>query len=697
MFKRIRLQPVIFTAFEAGVIGLFFIQALRLLIGLIYSRVAGATALSALDPAIIPPGTPIPADPQTLTGEITLLGYLLALPLVALLIGQFRIVIIAAVILTALGRAFLIPAEGFPSLPAAGLVVMGGLLYIALIARHRLRSLPYFFVLGFAADQLLRAVGNTLDPSWSVGYREIQFAFSGAVIVLSLLLVVWETRRATRPRDTNEGEALAPPENGLIPLWGAVGLGGLLFLELALLALPNAVAARGDLDYTTVTPFLVAATLLPIIPAVRGQARAFMELFEGSTRGWLWLLVTILVILLGLRVSGLGAALIIAQFLLSMAWWWIGRPKAARERSFAGLWLIFSLLVFIGFVTADNFTYEYAFVRDLGGNLRFLNDVIPPLLRGFRDLGFAVILLAVFLALLPMIQMRRRIAWYGGSTFGTVITILIVAAASAGAAYAARPPIILDVRNAEQVRVGTYNIHGGFSEFYAYDLEAVAAAIQQSGSNIVMVQEIERGRLTSFGVDQPLWLGRRLGMDGRFFATNEGIQGLAVLSNIRIAFDDGVLLPSLGAQTGVQRVQITPSADSVITVYNTWLSPLLEIDEQDQTLGIQEQDQARQLNALFGVVAAHHPNGILGRTVIGGTFHNVPDSDLLQQMRVAGFIDPFAGYPLELGATFVRFGLPRARFDYLWLRNLPLGEGVNVSQSTASDHRLAYAAVQINR
>jgi len=688
MLKRLNLFPLL-TALEAGVIGLFFIQALRLLIGLLYSNIGGATVLSGIDPAAIPPGTPVSADPTTVTNQVTLLAYLLALPLASLLIGQFRIMVLMAVIIVAIGRA-LMPGASFETLmPAAALTVTGGLLYIALIVRHRLRALPYFFVLGFSADQVFRAIGNTFDPSWSPAYREIQVGLSVGVGVLSLILLLLETRRA---RMSVDGGSHVSPDYGLLPFWGAVGLSGALFLELALLALPNAVAGRGDLDYTILAPFLVAATLLPVIPAVRGAARNVIGTFDGGTRGWLWLLMIVLALVIGLRVGGFGAVLVLAQFLISMTWWWVGRPKAARERNLGGVWLLFSTILLGLLIGADNFTYDYAFVRDFVGDFRFLNDVIPPLLRGFRGLGIGVILLAAFIALLPMIQTRRRVPWTGGTPVGSIAGVVLVAAVSASAAYAARPPLV--AQDIDEFRIATYNIHSGYGEFYDYNLEAIAQTIEASGATVVLLQEIDAGRLTSLGVDQPLWLARRLRMDRRFFPTNEGLQGLAVLSRIPIAYDDGNLLPSIGVQTGVQRVQIQPQPGVVVTLYNTWLSPLLEVSASESQVSLQEQDQNAQLNALFGVVAAHHPNGILGRTVIGGTFNNVPDSELLAQMRIAGFQDPFSDYPIELGATFVRTGLPRARFDYLWLRNLQ-SFGINVQPNSASDHRLAVVGITL--
>jgi len=194
--------------------------------------------------------------------------------------------------------------------------------------------------------------------------------------------------------------------------------------------------------------------------------------------------------------------------------------------------------------------------------------------------------------------------------------------------------------------------------------------------------------LTSFGVDQPLWLARRLGMDTRFFPTNEGLQGLAVLSNVEIVFDDGVLLPSGGNQAGLQRVQIRPD-QGVITLYNTRLEFLLEAGD-GRTVEEQEQEQQRQLNEIFTILSSRHPDGNLGRMVIGGTFNNIPTSPLADQMRAAGFVDPLAGLPIELNSTLWRIGYPRVQLDYLWVwRRSLVSLGAQTINTAASDHRMA--------
>ncbi len=687
MLKRLHYLTIL----EAGFTGLFFIQAVRFLIGMLYSRVAGASAVSALQAAQTPITGPA-VDPALVTTEVTFLLYMIALPLFTLILGRIRPLIVVAAAAVAIGRLLMMPLGILTPTGAAALALGAGLAYIALIARYRAQMIPYMFILGFAADQLFRAVGNTRDLSIQPGFRDIQIGLTVVAILVSLLAYMGERRRAR-----GEEEEYSP-DYGLLPLWGAVGLSGLLYLELALLALPNAVAARADTDYTTIAPFVLLATILPLIPAVRGRARAFVGVFDGNVRGWLWMLLIALLIVFGTRLHGIvaGAALVLAQFFVSMIWWWLIRPRSERQRSFSGLWLVFGVALFALLVLGDNFTYEYAFVRDLTGDFAFLNTVVPPLLRGFRGLGLELLLLAVFLAALPMTQTQRRIPWNGSpSLWLSLGTFVVVIVATIGAAVAVRPPVVQGVRGIDEMRVATYNIHGGYDEFYNSDLEAVAHAIQESGANVVLMQEVDAGRLSSFGVDQSLWLARRLGMDRRFYATNEGLQGLAVLSNIQIAFDDGHLLDSLATQTGVQRVQVLPDPDTVVTLYNMWLSPLLEL-ANGQTIEDQEQDQQRQLNEIFAVYVRQACSASLGRTIIGGTMHNVPDSPLVEQMRNAQFSDPFAGLPLELSATFVRTGFPPARFDYLWTCNLP-SSGAIVLPDAPSDHRLAVAGLLLSR
>jgi endonuclease/exonuclease/phosphatase family metal-dependent hydrolase len=262
-------------------------------------------------------------------------------------------------------------------------------------------------------------------------------------------------------------------------------------------------------------------------------------------------------------------------------------------------------------------------------------------------------------------------------------------------AVVARAPIVQPVFGINNIRIGTYNIHSGFNEFFDLNIEEVALNITKSGASVVLLQEVEVGRLTSFGIDQALWLGRRLGMDVRFYGTNEGLHGLAVLSRVPIVFSDGISVTSIGQRTGLQRVQIQPD-EGAITLYNTWLGILLDGTSVEE----QEREQQQQLNVIFAIIDNHIQKdygGQLGRAILGGTFNNVPNSPLIQKIQNTNFNDTFAGSNLLNSATLVRTGI-RARVDYLWLweQTLP-SNGNGVIESSASDHRLAFVEVLLRR
>lgn len=721
MFSRLRPLTQIL---EMSLVGLFFIQSLRFLIGSLYSHVASATLVTVYPPNTIDPSLPGVVLPEMLNDALIALGVVLALPVLMVVFGRFKVMFFPVVGLIVAGRVLMVaPAATLDPIIAAELVVGAGLAYIALLVSHRARLVPYFFVLGFAADQLVRAIGNTLDPAIApqlfnltfvvdsdttlyLDFFTIQVILSVITLIVTLLNLLPKRYRRDDAEDASAKSASSvDPDRGLMSIWGAIGLGGLLFLQISLLALPNALAGRTNSDYTLFVPIVMVATLLPLVPLIRVRLRKFISPFDSNMRGWVWLIIIALLIVVGLRIPSItiagsgslpigGVLLAAAQFAVSAMWWWLVRPRGEREQNFAGLWLVITVFVFALLVVSDLFTYEYAFVRNFAPPLDGLNEVVPPLLRGFRGLGLGIILLAAFFAALPMIRSTRRVPWMSSTPAEALGSLIAIVGFASLSAFAARPPQVQPYINQDTITIGTYNIHAGYSEFFNYDLEAIARTIQQSGANVVLLQEVEAGRLTSYGVDQTLWLARRLGMDRRFFPTNEGLQGLAVLSQIPIVFDDGVLLPSIDQQTGLQRVQIQPD-EGAITIYNTALGLLLT----GETLEEQEANQRQQLNTILATIEGHIQNdygGQLGRALLGGTFHNVPSSPLMQTLTQTGFVDPFAGTNVELFATIRRANLPPARYDYIWLWGQALrASGINVLQSNASDHMIVFVGVTV--
>ncbi|MFZ4827169.1 MAG: endonuclease/exonuclease/phosphatase family protein [Phototrophicaceae bacterium] len=669
-----------FTILEATLVITFLIQALRFMIGAYYGRIAGLSITSQLPmetlQQLVSPGLVLP---QQVLQELTILLIALLFPLLAIILGRMRFMMSVVAILTASFRVLML---GNPLLspPASSALTVGmGLLYFAYLIRHRVKIVPASWLFAITLDLLIRAIGNTLDPTWSSTFFYPQLGLLGVICLVAIL---------------NLFNRIDGKQTGLLNTWSGMGLGTLVFLEITLLSSPNAVSAWSNVPFNISVPVLVGATLLPLLPNIRQGLRQLFGFFDPSVRGWIMMLAICFALVIGNRIDGWVGLIGLAsgQLLVSSLWWWYVRPKADKEFSLSGLWIVGGLIVFAIFFALDLFTYEYAYVRDFADpRLSLLNDSLIPSLRGMRGLGLPIALLAALMATLPMIQSHKRHAWQVEATqLDSLLLFVLIALVVGVASYVARPTVIRPLSNTDNVRVGTYNIHGGFNEFFHFDLEAIAQTIEASGADIVLLQEIEAGRLTSYGVDQPLWLARRLKMDVRYFPTNEALYGLAVLSKAEIVFNDGILLPSVGQQTGLQRVQvrIRPNDNtSIITLYNTWLGLLID-SIGSKSLNEQEQDQQQQLNGIIAQIQSHHPDRVLGRTVLGGTFNNVPDSPLIASVRSLGFADPFDGAPLERSATLVRLGI-QARVDYLWLYP-NLFDGNGRMPNPASDHRLAF-------
>ena len=85
----------------------------------------------------------------------------------------------------AVGRALMVSSSPISVTMAAAMVLGGGLLYLAMLIRSRAQILPYFFIVGFGADQIFRAFGNTSDPSILPDYLGIQLVLSLVTIAMA--------------------------------------------------------------------------------------------------------------------------------------------------------------------------------------------------------------------------------------------------------------------------------------------------------------------------------------------------------------------------------------------------------------------------------------------------------------------------------------------------------------------------------
>src|SRR5687768_12835626 len=195
MRSRLRLRPQQLYILEAALVGVFFVSALRFLIGMLYSQIGSASITLGLDPAALPTDIPGVVSAGTVQSEVSLLVYMLVLPLLTLLFGRIKWLIVAAVILAAAGRVLMIAGTTITPTTGAAMAVGGGLLYLALMVRHRAQVIPYFFIFGFGIDQIFRAAGNTLDPSWSPNYLNSQAGVSIATVALAIVTILAQGRQ----------------------------------------------------------------------------------------------------------------------------------------------------------------------------------------------------------------------------------------------------------------------------------------------------------------------------------------------------------------------------------------------------------------------------------------------------------------------------------------------------------------------
>lgn len=706
----LQLRRDFLRSLEAGFVGLFLIQAVRFVYAGLYARANSADLVErAADRAALG-GVPGVVELATVQNEIVALAALLLLPVLALVIGRWRASLPFAVILVALGRSLAIQTPDVEVL-AGSLVIGAGLLYMALVIIRRPSFFPVMVLAGLAGDQLIRALGDTRDHSWQsgtvldvAGYFTvgIEIVISLAAIILIFLSIgLWFVERAE-----SRAEGYTPGPRGVLNIWGALALGGILFLELTVLGLPNVVARWSGVDYAGIVPWMLAATTLPLVPEIRAGAGRFAGMFDGVWRGWLWLLLLGLLIVVGRRYDGIpsAVALALAQFVVGLTLWWLVQTGAPRH-NLTALALPFAVVTFGLLMAGEYFTYDYAYVRDFDPPY----DSVDEFLRAFREMGLALALIAALLAAIPMILARRRIPWRGGRASYSFLSLLLIVAASAGGAAAAMGNGVRRPASADCLRVATFNIHGGYSQFFDPSLEHVADLIEVNGADVVLLQEVETGRMTSYGVDQVLWLARRLGMESIFFPQNEELQGLAVLSRVPIDRSQGLLLPSEGNQAAALHVVLDPerlvsdpdaAALGGLHVYNAWLGfRLAERDGQPIPEG--EQDQNRQMRVLLDWIATAHGPDWTDRILLGGTFNFAPDSPLYRVLRMdnltnPGIVDPFASLRSDEAMTVFLVNGTAARYDYLWTFNLPLiGMAIDHSPEAAraSDHRPAIVAV----
>ena len=196
---------------EASSVILFFIQSLRVIFsvmfGIIYDQVFA--------------GSP---NAWLAISNLLLLAAFIAPALVRRNAGRYDLAFWAG--LASVGRVLLTLNDAAVRFWSALVLIAAGGLYLGLLYKKGWPFILPGLSIALVCDQFLRLAGNTYDISLRPGWLPVQILWAIGLFLIS----IWLSRQPL------EGERTAPRFST------GVGIGGLLFLEISLLGLPNGVA-----------------------------------------------------------------------------------------------------------------------------------------------------------------------------------------------------------------------------------------------------------------------------------------------------------------------------------------------------------------------------------------------------------------------------------------------------------------------
>jgi len=607
----------------ASWIVVFFIQALRVIFstmfGFIYDQVFEG-----------------PMDAWLVVSNLLVVGALLVPGILARKPSARKMAALASI--TALARIALSVNDQWVRYWGALIVIAAGGSYLALwLARKRIHIWKPI-LLGVILEMILRIVGDTFDIS-------LQNASLIPVALWSVLMIgisLWLTKNDRGPEHRLSGLSWV----------GGLGLGAFFFLETSLLSLPNGIARWSDTPYPWIAALLLAITFLPLLPHIGD----FVSVRLGKSGGGIAVAVLLIGgLLLGYFISGAGAAvaLLLAQAASVYALVLLLGDNASPVRSpgwplaLGGL-----LLLLLDFLNAFAFTYPYTL----------------PQMKG---MGWAVYLAACLFFAWGLLRKRLEInaqqdfKQESGWLWGSFVLAVIIVGISVWPQ--AKEPLPEDT-----LRLATYNIHYGYDDDWHTTMEDIARTIEREGVDVIALQEVDTGRMTSYCADNAYFLARRLGMNVAYLPTVEHLTGIALLYKGPEVPEDSTLVSSLQEPTGVVHAALTWNGKDLHS-YGIWL-------------GLSDEDTMRQIQEALAFIGDHSPASF------GGDFNAEPDSPEVGKIFEAGFADPFELLGIS-PAPFTSPAIdPESRIDFVFVRDL-LPVDAWVSDSLASDHRMVVVEV----
>jgi endonuclease/exonuclease/phosphatase family metal-dependent hydrolase len=538
----------------------------------------------------------------------------------------------------------------------AGLAIVAFVLFLPVYLDEARRqgnsAMPRFaggFLSGLILDTIIYGTAGTLDIAYQTAVLPV------AVTIITLILLGWFTWRHLE--DVLDSSSFN--FKGKAGAWLAVGP----FLFLQLLVLHNLPALSALTGWTTGAAFLwlVAAQVIGLLAAfyfhsLQEDTIYFITLFSAG----ILITFSLFPYLTGWTEAGL---LLLGQIAASQLFFAvvIGMTTGVRRGGTISLPLangigmillaVFILAYYAPFQIAlpynNSILLAVAAVMVAGGGMTSLRHMGPRLRIG-HDLWRRALVTGLAVLLLPT---------------GTLLAF---------------PTPSATADNGMPLRVATYNLHNGFNAVGKLDLEALAQNIEDSGADVVALQEISRGWLVNGRVDMLEWLSRRLDMPYYFGPSSGPFWGNALLSRYPITSAVNVPLPSEG-----------------LPLERSFIAAILQVDGLNfQVIAVHlhhvEGDSDIRVAQVSALLDFYNRSS---RTVIMGDFNAEPNDQEIKLMRAAGLRDIMLSLEPPPAYTFRSDDLFQ-RIDYIWVSPDLVWSEVRLITGTASDHRGVVADIE---
>ncbi|MHA1650387.1 MAG: endonuclease/exonuclease/phosphatase family protein [Candidatus Helarchaeota archaeon] len=233
----------------------------------------------------------------------------------------------------------------------------------------------------------------------------------------------------------------------------------------------------------------------------------------------------------------------------------------------------------------------------------------------------------------------------------------------------------------QQVKFMTYNIHFGVGMDDELNLERIVQNIRVENPDIIGLQEVENGRITSGGIHMAEWIARALGMYYYYYpAVNEHAFGCALLSRYPIVNITAYDMPTIQLERVLIHGTIQLNSTFTLDVFVTHL-------------GLSNDNTTAQIQFILDKTSK-----IPGPKVLMGDFNLWNNTPQIKNVT-SFFIDTASAYnPSNPGDTFPSWPAPEPgnRIDYIFATNFTalidshvvtdMIPGIHAAYEFGSDH-----------